>query len=171
MGLVMARESVIREATPQDLDALLELELAGFDRDTFRLSQLRYLLTRANATTFILEEMGEIQGAAIMLWRRNSSVGRLYSSIVVYPPSQGRGLGSRLLKACEDAAIRRGCATLSLEVRADNQRAIVFYQRHGYRITKSLPGYYADGLSGLRMVKDLMKDERQRTNGVRPLSA
>jgi hypothetical protein len=67
MGLVMARESVIREATPQDLDALLELELAGFDRDTFRLSQLRYLLTRANATTFILEEMGEIQGAAIML--------------------------------------------------------------------------------------------------------
>jgi ribosomal protein S18 acetylase RimI-like enzyme len=89
MGLVMARESVIREATPQDLDALLELELAGFDRDAFRLSQLRYLLlTRANATTFILEEMGEIQGAAIMLWRRNSSVGRLYS-IVVYSLFRG----------------------------------------------------------------------------------
>ena len=75
------------------------------------------------------------------------------------------------MEACEDTAIRRGCATLSLEVRADNQRAIVFYQRHGYRITKSLPGYYDDGLSGLRMVKDLTKDETQRTNGVHPLSA
>jgi [ribosomal protein S18]-alanine N-acetyltransferase len=152
----MAGESVIREATLQDLDALLELELAGFERDAFGLGQLRYLLTRANATTFILEERGELQGTAIMLWRKNSSVGRLYS-LVVYPSFQGRGLGSKLLKACEEAAIRRGCDTLSLEVRADNERAVVFYQKHGYRITKSLPGYYADGVSGLRMVKEKIK--------------
>jgi ribosomal-protein-alanine N-acetyltransferase len=152
----MARQSIIREASPGDLDALLELELAGFDRDAFRRGQLRYLLNRANATTFLLEEDGKVLGAAIMLWRKNSSVGRLYS-IVVDPAFQGQGLGRKLLKACEDAALRRGCASLSREVRADNQRAILFYQRHGYRTTESLPGYYADGAAGLRMVKEKVK--------------
>jgi ribosomal protein S18 acetylase RimI-like enzyme len=158
----MAGNSIIREATPQDLDALLEMEQAAFNRDAFRLSQLRYLLNRANATTLILEEDGKVLGSAVMLWRKNSLTGRLYS-IAIYPAFQGHGRGSQLLQACEDAALNRGCASLSLEVRADNQRAIVFYQRHGYQITKSLPGYYSDGMSGLRMVKKLTKDEGRKT--------
>jgi ribosomal-protein-alanine N-acetyltransferase len=166
----MTGKSMIREATPQDLDALLDMEQAAFNRDAFRLGQLRYLLTRAKATTFILEDDGRILGSAVMLWRKNSRSGRLYS-IAIYPAFQGQGWGSQLLQACEAAAIRRGCASLSLEVRADNQQAIVFYQRRGYQISKSLPGYYSDGTSGLRMVKQLTKEEGRRTKVSSPPSS
>jgi ribosomal protein S18 acetylase RimI-like enzyme len=155
VGLTVPEQSIIREAALNDLKDLVRLEQSGFKSiDQFSRQQLRYLLGRANATTYIVEEEGRVMGAATMLWRRNSSIGRLYS-IVVDPAFQGRGLGSKLLRACEDAALRRGCTLLSLEVRAANEKAIVFYQRHGYQTTDSLPGFYADGASGLRMAKEL----------------
>jgi ribosomal protein S18 acetylase RimI-like enzyme/predicted double-glycine peptidase len=148
-------QAVIREANLHDLDELVRLEGSGFkSSDQFSREQLRYLLSRANATTFVIEEVGKVMGAAIMLWRRNSFIGRMYS-LVVDPAFQGRGLGSKLMRSCEESAIRRGCKQLSLEVRADNERAMVFYKRHDYKVTETLPGFYADGANGLRMVKTL----------------
>jgi hypothetical protein len=92
-----------------------------------------------------------------MAWRQNTAVGRLYS-IVVDPACQGQGLGSLLLQACETAAMQRGCDRMSLEVRADNRRAIAMYERRGYRVQRALPGYYEDGAAGVRMVKRLCRD-------------
>jgi len=150
----MSGQSVVRLGTGEDLDALVRLEKAGFTSDQFAREQLRYLLHQAHTTVLIIEQQGRVCGAAIMAWRKKSSMGRLYS-IVIDPAVQGRGLGSKLLEACEDAAIKRGCERLSLEVRADNSRAIALYERHGYGITEELPGYYADGANGMRMVKFL----------------
>lgn len=150
----MSGKSVVRLGTAEDLDALVRLEKAGFTVDQFPREQLRYLLNEAHTTVFIIEQQGRVCGAAIMAWRKKSSMGRLYS-IVIDPAVQGRGLGGKLLEACEDAAIKRGCERLSLEVRAHNSRAIAMYERHGYSITEELPGYYADGANGIRMVKFL----------------
>lgn len=151
---------MVRIGTVKDLDALVRLEKAGFAADRFERQQLLYLLAQAHATTLIVEQDSQVCGAAIMVWRRNSSAGRLYS-IVIDPTLQGRGLGSKLLQACEAAARQRGCDRVSLEVRADNRRAIGMYQRHGYRMKGALPGYYADGGTGFRMVKAL--DNRNHT--------
>ncbi len=156
----MAAQSMMRIGTVKDLDTLVRLEKAGFAADRFEREQLLYLLAKAHATTLIVEQDGQVCGAAIMAWRRNSSVGRLYS-IVIDPTFQGRGLGSKLLQACEAVARQRGCDRVSLEVRADNRRAIGMYERHGYRMKGALPGYYADGGTGLRMVKGL--DNRNHT--------
>ena len=151
----MPEQAIVREANLNDLDDLVRLEQRGFKAsDQFSREQLRYLLTRANATTFVVEEVGKIMGDAIILWRRNSYIGRMYS-LVVDPAFQGQGLGSRLMRTCEESAIRRGCNQMSLEVRADNERAIVFYKRHDYEVTESLPGFYSDGANGLRMTKAL----------------
>ena len=121
----MPEQAIIREANLNDLDELVRLEQRGFSvPDQFSREQLRYLLSRANATTFVIEEVGKIMGAAIILWRRNSYTGRMYS-LVVDPSFQGQGLGRRLMRTCEESAIRRGCRQLSLEVRADNERAMV----------------------------------------------
>jgi ribosomal protein S18 acetylase RimI-like enzyme len=152
----MAARSMVRTATVKDLDAFVRLEKAGFTSDQFDREQLRYLLDEANATGLIIEQAGQSCGAAIMAWRKNSQVGRLYS-IVIDPIFQGRGLGRKLLQACEDMALARGCEHLSLEVRADNRRAIIMYRHHGYQMTQLLPGYYADGTDGLRMVKPLAR--------------
>lgn len=150
----MAGEPQIRPGTVQDLDDLVCLEEVLFPLDSFSRSQLRHLLTRAHATTLVVEEHGWVCGSAVVAWRRNSRVGRLFS-IAVAPTRQGRGLGSRLLAACEQEARGRDCRQLRLEVRADNGRALGLYEGRGYRVLETVPAYYPDGTDGVRMAKDL----------------
>ncbi len=101
-------------------------------------------------------------GSAITAWRKSSAIGRLYS-IVIDPAFQGRGLGTQLLQACEDAAVERACDRVRLEVRVDNRRAIALYERLGYHVTEPLPEYYADHCGALRMLKTLTK---RRQSGI-----
>lgn len=150
----MGIQRVVRHATRHDLAALERLEKAAFPADAFSRAQLRYLLTQANATTYVADESGKVIGSAIMLWRQRSTLGRLYS-IATDPDCQGRGIGGQLLEACESDATRRGCHELRLEVRADNQQAITFYIKRGYQVIEELPDFYADGTTGIRMGKSL----------------
>jgi ribosomal protein S18 acetylase RimI-like enzyme len=159
----MVEQNLVRKATIKDIETLAHLEKVGFSSDQFDRDQLLYLLNQANATTFIIEQAGQVCGSAIMAWRKNSSVGRLYS-IVIDPAFRGHGMGSQLLQACEDAALNHGCNRVSLEVRVDNKRAMSVYERHGYSVKEPLPEYYADGSAGVRMVKLL---PRRRHTGVR----
>jgi ribosomal protein S18 acetylase RimI-like enzyme len=155
MGLdVTNNDEIIRTAQLKDIDALEHLEQEAFGLDRFNRKQLHYLLSKARSTVLVLEQRRMVVGAAIILWRKDSSVGRLYS-MVTAPSFQGHQLGTRLLQACENIAAQCGCKVMSLEVRTDNQRAISFYERHGYKVLKSLPGFYADGTSGFRMLKNL----------------
>ena len=49
-----------------------------------------------------------------------------------------RGVGSAVLRFLEDEAVRHGYAALRLSTRRVNERAVAFYERHGYR---RIPGY------------------------------
>ncbi|MBM3946403.1 MAG: GNAT family N-acetyltransferase, partial [SAR202 cluster bacterium] len=115
---------------------------------------LRYLLTRARAVTLVVELEGAVLGSVVMVWRKNSPQGHLYS-IVIDPALQGRGLGGRLLAAAEGAVARRGARTVALETRVDNAAAIALYERRGYRRTGLLRRFYADGADALQMRKHL----------------
>ncbi|PWB71238.1 GNAT family N-acetyltransferase [candidate division GN15 bacterium] len=154
MGISVPDAARIRRASHRDHHILHQLEVTHFGDDQFSRSQLRHLITRANATTYVLEMDGKIVGSAIMVWRKNSRIGRLYS-ILISNEVQGRGLGKLLLTKCEADAKKRGCTRVSLEVRADNRPAIALYLKYGYEIIDSLPGYYADGSNGLKMLKKL----------------
>ncbi len=57
----------------------------------------------------------------------------------VAPDRRGRGLGSRLLRAAEEEARRRGCRAACLETYDFQARP--FYERHGYRVFGELDGY------------------------------
>jgi ribosomal protein S18 acetylase RimI-like enzyme len=144
----------VRQGTIRDLADLIRLEQAAFAVDGFCRRQLRYLLTRANASVYVAEEAGVVRGSAIMLWRQGAKVGRLYS-IATDPSARGRGVGHLLLQACEAAAVRRNCREVSLEVRETNLTAIAFYERHGYRAAKKTPAFYEDGTDAIRMRKNL----------------
>jgi len=145
---------VLRCGTMDDLDALVTLEKRGFPADAFNRKQLRYLLGRAHGVFFVIEEDQQVRGSAVVLWRHGRAVARLYS-LVVDPAFQSRGLGDRLLTACEQAARNRGYRRLSLEVRGRNAKARRFYQQRGYQIVEELAGYYGDGGNGVRLVKGL----------------
>ena len=60
----------------------------------------------------------------------------------VAPQAQGEGLGAQLLRALLDEAARRRKTTVSLEVRADNEKAQRLYERFGFRSAGVRRGYY-----------------------------
>ena len=151
----------------QDLDDLTRLEQAAFAADGFHRQQLRYLLTRANASIYVADEAGSVQGSAIMLWRKRTKVGRLYS-IATAPSARGKGVGHLLLQTCEQAAVQQSCREVSLEVRITNLSAITFYERHGYRAIEQIPNFYEDGTTALRMRKPLLHRQPCGDNTTEP---
>lgn len=146
-----------RPAHLDDVDALLKLEQRAFSGDRFKRRQLRYLLSRANAYSLVIESepsvslgRGMLLGHGMLLFRRGSHQARLYS-LCVDPAARGQGLGAQLLERLMNEARFRGCQWLILEVRADNQPALSLYAHHGFMPTDWLSNYYDDGCTAWRM--------------------
>lgn len=93
---------------------------------------------------------GGLVGASVVLLRRDSPDARLYS-LAVHPSMRGQGIGAALVKAAENKSRKAGKTGMRLEVRADNTAAIDLYLAHGYVRFAIRPGFYADGMSALRM--------------------
>jgi ribosomal-protein-alanine acetyltransferase len=140
----------IRRADLKDLDAILAIENASFDRDRFPRRNLLRLLKNPSAEVLIAEEGGKGLGYVLVLFRKDVSVARLYS-IATAPATRGQGLGGRLIGAAAETARRRGADRLRLEVRASNIRAQQLYAREGFAIWKESAGYYADKETALHM--------------------
>lgn len=145
-------ETQIRPVLSGDIDSVVALENTVFSNDRFARRQFRWLMTRANAQFLVAESNRNIAGYVIGLYRRNSRICRCYG-LAVAPTLRGAGLAQKLMEHLTTDATRRGCTAISLEVRCDNQRAIRFYQRLGFRQSQHLGGYYDEGVDGLRMRK------------------
>ncbi len=150
----------IRDATPADLDAVEVLESRIFDSDQLSRRSLRYYIGSPTARFLVMEQSGTIIGDAIVAFRRNARVARLYS-IAIHPDYAGEGHGSRLLAASEAAAREHGAKALRLEVRADNAPAIALYRKSGYAEFGRHGGYYEDGMDALRFEKPLPRSGRE----------
>jgi ribosomal protein S18 acetylase RimI-like enzyme len=146
---------MIREADYSDLDVLSAIENRSFQSDKLSRRSLGRLLKSESATTLLDEENGTVRGYALVLYRKGTSLARLYS-IVVDPAFRGLGAGLELLRAAEKDALENDCVTMRLEVRADNQMAIRLYQEHGYRRFGVVPDYYEDHAEAVRFDKRLV---------------
>lgn len=147
--------AMIRLATIDDIADLVSIENQSFDADRFSRRVFRYLLSKANAATFVeVENGGRPRGYATVLFTRGASLARLYS-IAVDPRWRGRGIGDSLLATVEDAARRRDAAYMRLEVRADDEATQAFYRRRGYRRFAVEHYYYEDNIDAIRMQKSL----------------
>ena len=145
----------VRRATIGDMDALVALEHATFSQDRMSGRQLRRHLESLSAEIFVATRERRVIGAAVVFYRRASRVARLYS-IAVAAGEHGRGLGAALLIAAEQAARRRGCRAMRLEVRGDNAAAQRLYERLGYRRFGLHRAYYEDGHEAHRYEKALV---------------
>ena len=144
----------IRRARPADLPALHALECRAFTTDHLSLRQYRKHIDSASARVLVAVDASGLLGKAVMFFRRNSGVARLYS-IAVADHARGRGLGEALLHAVERASREAGCDRLRLEVRQDNAAAMRLYERLGYRRFAARHAYYEDGADAWRYEKPL----------------
>jgi ribosomal protein S18 acetylase RimI-like enzyme len=70
--------------------------------------------------------------------------------IAVRPEARGRGVGRELLAAVERHARATGCCKVTLEVRADNQRAQRAYRRAGFVSTPPETWFWSRPLNDAR---------------------
>lgn len=154
----------IRDAEDDDLAGLNALEARSFASDRMAPQSLRRLLHRQSACLRVASGRGivAIHGYHLVLFRKGSSVARLYS-IAVDDRRRGHGLGWRLLADAEAVAAGRKARVLRLEVREDNLSAIRLYQRSGYRLIGSYLRYYADKTDALRYEKLLAEPGADRS--------
>src|SRR3569623_2363047 len=109
---------MIRDATLDDLDALVQIENRCFDGDRLSRRNFRYLLTKGNAETVVDVDGGVMRGYAMLLINTGTSLARMYS-LAVDPAQQRKGVASALLQASEERARRHDAVTLRLDIRKD----------------------------------------------------
>jgi ribosomal protein S18 acetylase RimI-like enzyme len=153
--------ATLRRGLLSDLDALLALEQAVFDTDILSRRSFRHFLAARNSTLIVAEESGKLAGYVLVLYPPRSKLARLYS-VAVAPHIGGRGVGSHLLAAGEEAARRHGRRAMRLEVHEHNGRAIGRYEKSGYRLFGRHRDYYDNHGDALRFEKALGMEPRRR---------
>lgn len=143
---------LLRPARAADLAALVALEQAVFSGDRMAARQFRHHLDSPSGDLVVATGNGGLLGYALLLRRRGSRIGRIYS-IAVSAQARGSGLGRALLEHLEGLAHAHGLTEIRLEVRKDNAGAITLYQRAGYEIFSERAAYYEDGVDAWRMRK------------------
>jgi ribosomal-protein-alanine N-acetyltransferase len=66
-----------------------------------------------------------------------------------------RGVGTALLEQLESNLAARGVRSILLETANDNEAAVAFWKRHGYRIEATLKRYYLGRIDAFEMRKIL----------------
>lgn len=145
----------VRRAELSDLDDLVALEEQSFAGDRLSRAQYRRHLDSESAQVLVASaNHRRFLGTAVVFFRKGSSVARLYS-IATQAEARGKGVGSALIEAAEQAARRKRRHALRLEVRTDNDAAIRLYERLGYQRIGTYASYYEDGADAWRYQKAL----------------
>ncbi|MGF7162259.1 ribosomal protein S18 acetylase RimI-like enzyme [Rhodoligotrophos appendicifer] len=154
------RPAVLRSGVAADIPSLVAIENAAFETDRISPRSFKELLRSDSAATRVAEIDGQTAGYAVVLFRRGTSVARLYS-IAVAEWARGRHVGEQLMAAVEASAVGRDALFMRLEVRPDNHAAIALYQRLGYRAFGRFLDYYGDHSDALRFEKSLLSHAPQ----------
>ena len=73
--------------------------------------------------------------------------------IAVSLEQQRQSIGTKLLDAFLNECLNKKCESITLEVRAGNESAISFYEKHGFREISIRKSYYRNGEDALIMIK------------------
>lgn len=141
----------IQSASILDLNALRKLEKVSFDKDAWPLFDLIAVLTFPDVIRLKAVEDEQMVGFVAGDPRPREGWGWI-ATIAVDPHYQRRGIGTALLKSCEN---QLGVPRSRLTVRMSNQGAISLYEREGYKTIDVWKGYYNDGEDAIVMEKEL----------------
>jgi ribosomal-protein-alanine N-acetyltransferase len=139
----------IRRAIPEDLKAILRIEVKSFACDAWNRDQFLDYLAQPKRTVFLVATINGIVIAYAIGWHSASRAE--IDSIAVSPANRDKGVAIVLLRRVLNSLRRRGLPAVSLNVRLDNHSAIRLYQKLGFERARRISGYYEDGAPALRM--------------------
>lgn len=160
MAVAESTQITLRECEARDVGRIHELVQRNFalpySRDT--LAQYRH---RARGGFLIAELNGEIVGFVVatspMISVFSGRTGEI-TLVAVDAPYRRRGIGTQLMLAGMELLRRRSMRWVRLHVEVRNHKAIALYQRLGFAIARTVPGYYRDGSDAFEMLCPLQEE-------------
>jgi len=145
----------LRSYEPHDFAALHKLDQACFVAGiSYSRTTLRYFLTLAAADCVVAVDGNHIAG--FVLSEENPPLAHIIT-LDVAEKMRRNGIGTALLQQLESNLSARGVRSVLLEAAIDNEAAVAFWQRHGYRIEATLKRYYLGRLDAYEMRKRLQQ--------------
>ena len=144
---------VLRSYDPRDFSVLYRLDQSCFPAGiAYSKTTLRYFLSLYSADCLVAMEDAHIAG--FILTEENPPLAHVIT-LDVAEKFRRQGIASALLAESERNLSLRGVRHILLETATDNDAAIAFWQRHGYRIEATLKRYYLGRLDAYEMRKIL----------------
>lgn len=143
----------LRTYTPEDFEMLHEIDQACYEPAiAYSKREFRNYLRFPGAECVIAEKDGNAAG--FCLTAHQQARGYIIT-IDVLEKFRRRGVGTALLAEAERRLAAHGVEEIGLETATDNESAIAFWQRHGYRTRGVWKGYYPGGRDAFSMTKVL----------------
>jgi [ribosomal protein S18]-alanine N-acetyltransferase len=138
----MRVERLTDPAAAADLDAVVALEAASFTNPWPRETIVWELRNSDVTRIYLLRDPRGVVVAFCACWVIFDELH--INTLAVAPGERRKGLATLLLKHVMAETSKDGARKATLEVRASNQAALVLYNRLGFRIKATRPGYYTN---------------------------
>jgi ribosomal protein S18 acetylase RimI-like enzyme len=131
----------IRKITLDDVESLEELDRQCFS-DTIRFNRhaLWHYLSLPNSIGYLYSLNDDLLGFVIATELPEQTYNIV--TIDVEPNMLRRGIGTELIQMLITILKNRNAKGISLQVSVNNDPAIKFYLKHGFRIVETLASYY-----------------------------
>ena len=148
-----AMSAAIRPYNTRDFTGLFRIDQACYPPGiAYSKTALRWFLNLPGAKCLVGIIGGKIAG--FILAEEHAPLAHIIT-IDVVEAERRSGIGSDLLRAIEADLALQGVRTIVLETAINNEPAIAFWQKHGYRIQSVLKRYYLGRLDAYEMKKAL----------------
>lgn len=149
-------ELVIREASPDDIGAMYDIELKCFT-DPWTRAMLDPFGGCSGARAAVAELDGNIVGFVfiyVIAGDENESNGEIdLADIAVDPDARRMGIAKRLIGYVYERALENNCGSIFLEVRRSNTAARALYESEGFVIIGERKKYYTSPVEDAVIMK------------------
>lgn len=131
----------IRKMRVEDLHVIEEMENILFTSPWKYEDFLYEINENAFSHNYVVEDNNEIVGyVGLWIMYDQSQI----TTIGVHPNHQRKGIGQMMMDSMIEETINHQCATMSLEVRVSNHKAISLYEKNGFEKVALRKNYYED---------------------------
>ncbi|HKV25636.1 MAG TPA: N-acetyltransferase [Candidatus Acidoferrum sp.] len=143
----------LRSFEPHDFAVLHRLDKSCFPAGiSYSKTTLKYFLSLPSAECLVAADGEQIAG--FILTEENPPLAHIIT-LDVAEAHRRQGVGTKLLDESESNLALRGVHTVLLETAIENEAAVAFWRRHGYREEAVLKRYYLSKLDAYEMRKRL----------------
>jgi ribosomal-protein-alanine N-acetyltransferase len=137
----------IREFLPKDLKRIHEIELMSFNQ-SYGIDMFKKLYDIG--TGFLVCEIDGYVVGYIIFWIKQEGLGHIIS-LAVDKNYRNSKVATKLLAQAITVFKNAGINLITLEVNANNKKAINFYKKFDFTIDREVPGYYENNEAALVM--------------------